>query len=214
MNDDELDQVLNRWKTPGPSRGLRARVLAGFPRRERRSIDGPLRWGARLRWGRPLHWAVAMVAVVCMLAIGAAQSGGGTLENLGDGISRLHNSAINWIGDMWVGHIVLAFRKSNPSIYVDGELRSDVEFGGSGVGVWVRIPGEGKYLVGLRRGAFRRSRAGVSGRRPNRADRVHRHVWLPRTASGLCDGARAAVIAAPHVNLKPECPIDRFVISI
>jgi len=169
MNDDELDQMLNRWKTPAPSRGLRTRVLAGFPRRERRSIDGPLRWGARLRWGRPLRWAAAMVAVVCMLAIGAAQSGGGTLENLGDGISRLHNSAINWIGDMWVGHIVLAFRKSNPSIYVDGELRSDVEFGGSGVGVWVRIPGEGKYLVGLRRTAF-------EGTVPPRAGRFDGHV--------------------------------------
>jgi hypothetical protein len=163
MNDDELDQVLNRWKTPGPSRGLRARVLAGFPRRERLSIDRPL------RWGRPMRWAAAMVALVCMLAIGAAQSGGGTLENLGDGISRLHNSAMNWIGDMWVGHIVLAFRNSNPSIYVDGELRSDVEFGGSGVGVWVRIPGDGKYLVGLRRTAF-------EGTVPPRAGRFDGHV--------------------------------------
>jgi hypothetical protein len=148
MNDDELDQVLNRWETPGPSRGLRARVLAGVPRRERLSINRLLRWDA------PLRWAAAMVAVVCMLAIGAAQSGGGTLEKLGDGLSRLQSSAIDWIGDMWVGHIVLAFRQSNPSIYVDGELRSDVEFGGSGVGVWVRIPGEGKYLVGLRRTMF------------------------------------------------------------
>jgi hypothetical protein len=95
MNDDELDQVLNRWKTPGPSRGLRARVLAGFPRRERLSFFR--------RPETPLRWAAALVAVLCMLAIGAAQSGGGTLENLGDGISRLHDSAINWIGDMWVG---------------------------------------------------------------------------------------------------------------
>jgi hypothetical protein len=161
MTDNELDQLLNRWKTPAPSRELRARVLAGFPRRERLSIGGPL------HWSRPLRWA--MVAVVCMLAIGAAQSGGGTLENIGDGISRLHNSAINWIGDMWVGHIVLAFRASNPSIYVDGELRSDVEFGGSGVGVWVRIPGEGKYLLGLRRTAF-------EGTVPPRAGRFDGHV--------------------------------------
>jgi hypothetical protein len=161
MNDDELDHVLNRWKTPGPSRGLRARVLAGFPRRKRLSFFR--------RRETPLRWAAALAAVVCMLAIGAAQSGGGTLENLGDGISRLHDSAINWIGDMWVGHIVLAFRRSNPSIYVDGELRSDVEFGGSGVGVWVRIPGEGKYLVALRRTAF-------EGTVPPRAGRFDGHV--------------------------------------
>ncbi|HXB73835.1 MAG TPA: hypothetical protein VNY05_36690 [Candidatus Acidoferrales bacterium] len=157
MTDNELDQVLNRWKTPAPSRGLRARVLGSFPRRE------------LLSFVKPLRWAAAMAAVVCMLAIGAAQSGGGTLGNIGDGISRWQDSAINWIGDMWVGHIVLAFRKSNPSIYVDGELRSDVEFGGSGVGVWVRIPGEGKYLLGLRRTAF-------EGPVPPRAGRFDGHV--------------------------------------
>ena len=157
MTEDELDRLLNRWQTPAPSTALRERVLDRFPLRERRSF-----------W-RPLRWAFAIAAVVCMLAIGAAQTGGGTLENLGDGISRLHNSAINWIGDMWVGHIVLAFRKSNPSIYVDGELRSDVEFGGSGVGVWVRMPGEGKYLLGLRRTAF-------EGTLPPRAGRFDGHV--------------------------------------
>ena len=157
MNDNELDQVLNRWRTPEPSRGLRARVLAGFPRRE------------RLSFGRPLRWAAALAVVLCLLAIGTAQSGGGTLENIGDGLNRLHMNTINWIGDVWVGHIAGAFRKSNPSIYVDGELRSDVEFGGSGVGAWVRIPGEGKYLLGLRRTAF-------EGKVPPRAGHFDGHV--------------------------------------
>uniref|UniRef100_Q01Y80 Uncharacterized protein n=1 Tax=Solibacter usitatus (strain Ellin6076) TaxID=234267 RepID=Q01Y80_SOLUE len=139
MNDHELDQALNRWKAPEPSRGFRSRVLARFPTRERPNFS------------RLLRWALAMAAVLCMLAIGAAQSGKGTLENLGDGLYQLHNNTINWIGDMWVGHIMAAFRNSNPKIYVDGELRPDVEFGGSGVGVWFRLPGEGKYLVALRR---------------------------------------------------------------
>jgi len=161
MNDDELDQLLNRWKSPRPSLRLRPRVLAGFPR--------PLPSDAPLRWGRALRWAAAVVAVVCMLAIGAAQSGGGALGNLGAEISWLDDSAINWIGDMWVGHVVRAFRESNPSIYVDGELRGDVEFGGSGVGVWVRMPGEGKYLVGLRRTAF-------EGTVPPRAGRFDGHA--------------------------------------
>ena len=142
MNDQELDQALNRWKTPEPSAGLRARVLARYPRPELRNF------------GRPLRWGLAMAAVLGLLAIASAQSGGGTLENIGDGIVRLHNNTINWIGDLWVGHVADAFRNSKPNIYVDGDLRTDVDFGGTGVGVWLRLPGEGKYLVALRRTGF------------------------------------------------------------
>jgi hypothetical protein len=156
MNDEELDQLLNRWKSPAPPSWLRARVLAGAPRRE------------RFRLGRPLRWAGALAAALCMLAIGA-QNGGAALDSLGDGISRLHSNTINWIADLWVGHIALAFRQSNPKIYVDGELRSDVEFGGSGVGAWVNIPGDGKYVVGLRRTAF-------EGTVPPRAGRFDGHA--------------------------------------
>jgi hypothetical protein len=104
-----------------------------------------------------------------MLAIGAERSGGGTLENLGEGISRLHESAINWVGDLWVEHALRAFRASNPSIYVDGKLRGDVEFGGSGAGLWVRIPGHGKYPVALRRTVF-------EGIVPPRAGRFDGHA--------------------------------------
>ena len=142
MNDHELDQALNRWKAPEPSHGFRARVLAGFPRRERPNYSRLIRWG------------LAMAAVLCMLAIGAAQGGRGALENLGDGVYQLHANAINWIGDLWVGHIAQAFRNSNPKVYVDGELRTDAEFGSSGVTAWVRVPGEGKYYVALRRTAI------------------------------------------------------------
>jgi hypothetical protein len=169
MNDDELDQVLNRWNAPPPSREFRARVLGGFPARGRLEIDGPLRSDARLRWSRALRWAAATAALVCVVAIGAAQSGSRTLENLGGGISRLRVTTMNWIGDLWVGHVALAFRESNPRIYIQGELRSDVEFGGSGVGVWVRIPEEGKYLVGLRSTAF-------EGPVPPRAGRFDGHT--------------------------------------
>lgn len=154
MNDHELDQMLNRWQAPSPSRELRARVLAGFPPRERLGTDSSLLPEARRHWSRPLRWAAAMAAVVCIIAIGGAQSGNGGMESLADGISRLRVNTVDWIADLWVGHVVRAFRESNPSIYIEGRLRSDVEFGGSGVGVWVRIPEEGKYLVGLRRTAF------------------------------------------------------------
>jgi hypothetical protein len=139
MNEHELDEALNRWKAPAPPRTLRGRVLAAFPRRE------PPNFGRLVRWG------LAMAAVLGMLAIGTAQTGHGTLENLGDGILRLHNNTVNWIHELWVGHIADAFRHSKPKIYVDGELRSDAEFGGSGAAVWLRLPEDGKYLVALRR---------------------------------------------------------------
>jgi hypothetical protein len=141
MNDNELDEALNKWRTPAPSNALRARVLEQFPRRERRSFARPLRWG------------LAMAAAMCLLAIGGAQSGGG-LGNLGDGLMRLHNDAFNFVGDLWVGHVMTAFRNSNPKIYVDGELRADAEFGGSGIGLWLRVPEDGKYFIGMRRTAF------------------------------------------------------------
>jgi hypothetical protein len=110
-----------------------------------------------------------MAAVLCMLAIGSAQSSHGMLVNLGDEIYQLHMDAVNWVGDLWVGHITDAFRSSKPSIYVDGELRSDVEFGGSGIGLWLRIPGDGKYLIGMRRTAF-------EGAVPPRSGRFDGHV--------------------------------------
>lgn len=157
MNDQELDQLLNRWKAPEPPVGLRARILATYPRPELRNF------GRRLRWG------LAMAAALCLLAIGSAQSGGGTLENIGDGIVRLHNDSINWIQDLWVGHIADRFRNSNPKVYVDGDLRADAEFGGSGIGVWLRLPGEGKYLVALRRRA-------IEGAVPPRAGLFDGHV--------------------------------------
>ncbi len=156
MNDSELEEMLNRWKAPAAPRGLRARVLANYPRRERPGL------------GRLLRWGFAMAAVAGMLALGA-QGGGGVLENLGDGIYRLHVDTVNWVHDAWVGHIAHAFLHSHPKIYVDGELRSDVEVGGSGVGLWLRIPGEGKYLIGLRRTAF-------EGPVPPRAGRFDGHA--------------------------------------
>ncbi|MCU1233516.1 MAG: hypothetical protein JWP63_1483 [Candidatus Solibacter sp.] len=160
MNDQELDEALNRWKAPATPTPLRARVLADYPRGERRG---------RRDLGRLLRWSLAMAAVLGVLAIASAQSGGGALENLGEGINRLHMNTINWIHDLWVGHIASAFRNSHPRIYVDGELRSDAEFGGSGVGVWLRLPGEGKYLVALRRTVF-------EGPAPPRAGRFDGHV--------------------------------------
>ena len=173
MNDHELHEALNRWTTPAPPPGLRARVLAAFPQRALRDF------------GRLLRWGLAMAAVLGILAIGSAQKGGGALENLGSGINRLHVDTINWIADLWVGHIGQAFRNSNPKIYVDGELRTDAEFGGSGVGVWLRLPEDGKYYIALRRTAFQ-------GPIPPRSGRFDGHVLE------FVAGARSVRIESRH----------------
>jgi hypothetical protein len=137
MTDSELDQLLNRWRTPVPSSGLRARVLERFPRRERRGFT------------RPLQWAVATAVVLCMLAIGMAQSGHGTLENFAAGVRDLSENVTQFFDQLWLGHILSAFSNSHLKIYVDGELQKDAVFGGGGVAWYLRTQGEGKYYLVL-----------------------------------------------------------------
>jgi hypothetical protein len=137
MTENELDQLLNRWRTPVPSTQLRERVLEKFPRRERRGF------------GRALGWAAAAAVLLCMLAIGTAQSGHGALENFATGVRDLSQNVTQFFDQLWLGHILSAFSNSHPKIYVDGELQKDAVFGGRGGGWWVRIPGEGKYYLAL-----------------------------------------------------------------
>jgi hypothetical protein len=137
MTENELDQLLNRWRTPAPSSGLRARVLERFPRRERRGF------------GRALRWGTAAAVLLCMLAIGAAQSGHGTLENFATGVHRLSEHVTQFFDEMWLGHILSAFSNSHLKIYVDGELQEDAVFGGRGVAWYLRTPGEWKYYLVL-----------------------------------------------------------------
>jgi hypothetical protein len=141
MTEKELDEMLDGWKAPAPSPALRARVLGSFPRRK------------SLGWWRPVRWATAMAAIVFMIAIGGAQTGNSTLGNLGNGIHDITVGVEQWFDYMWIAHIMLAFRNSNPKVYVDGELRTDAVFGSSG-NAWLRLPGEGKYYIALTRGGF------------------------------------------------------------
>ena len=159
MNDRELDEALNQWQAPAPSTSLRARVIAGYPQRAPRNF------------GRLLRIGLAMAAVLCLLAVASAQMASGpgqgwdgTAASIAGGLNRMHMKAINRIHDLWAGHVADSFRNSNPKIFVDGDLRNDVELGGSGAGLWVRIPGEGKYLVALRKSAFEGSVPPRSGR--------------------------------------------------
>jgi hypothetical protein len=137
MTENELDQLLNRWRTPVPSTQLRQRVLEKFPRRDPRGF------------GRALRWAAASAVLLCMLAIGTAQSGHGTLANFATGVRRLSQGVTQFFDQMWLGHILSAFRNSHLKIYVDGELQKDATYGGGGSVMWVQVPGDGKYYIAL-----------------------------------------------------------------
>ena len=136
MTENELDQMLNRWRVPAASSGLRERVLERFPRRERRSF-----------W-RPLRWALPIAAALCMIALGTAQSGH-PLENLANGVQGLIAGLEQFFGSHWAGHILSAVRNSHPKVYVDGQLLSETEYGGRGATMWVQVPGEAKYVIAL-----------------------------------------------------------------
>jgi hypothetical protein len=136
MTDNELDQLLNRWRAPAASSGLRERVLERFPQCERRSF-----------W-RPLRWALPIAAALCMIALGTAQSGH-PLENLANGVQGLIAGVHQFVGSHWAAHVLSAVRNSHPKVYVDGQLLSETEYGGRGATMWVQVPGEGKYVIAL-----------------------------------------------------------------
>src|SRR5437016_10337691 len=98
MTDTELDQLLDRWQTPIPSSGLRARVLLNLPRHERRGF------------GRPLRWVLVGAVASCMLAIGMGQSGHTALENLTKQMHAYRQRVGRLANQLWVGHILAAFR--------------------------------------------------------------------------------------------------------
>jgi hypothetical protein len=143
MNDKELDQILDRWNTPLPSRGFRPRVLGSFPERR------------RLIFGRPLRWAGAMAILMAMLAVGMEQAQRGGLDNLANGVRQFGDEVGQWFDDMWIAHIMMAFRNSQPKVFVGGELRTDAIVGGKMGGLWVQFPVEGRYWVALRLGTYR-----------------------------------------------------------
>jgi hypothetical protein len=157
MTDTELDQVLDRWEAPLPSPGLRARVLRNVPQPERR------------RGVRPLRWVLAIAVASCLLAIGMGQTGHTAVENLAGQLHTYRERLGRLANQLWVGHILAAFRDSHLKFYVDGELRADATFGGSGEGWWLRTPGEGKYYLTLSRFVF-------EGPVPPRAGRFDGHV--------------------------------------
>jgi len=172
MTDNELDQLLDTWQAPAAPPSLRARVLAAFPKRQRRN----------LRLG--LRWVLAITAASCVLAIGMEQKGPITLDNLATGVHHVHNEMIGWLDEVWIGHVLASFRGSELKIYVDGELQPQAEYGGGGATMWMRIPGDGKYYLTLSARSF-------EGPRPPVAGRFDGHVLEFRL------GARAVRIESP-----------------
>jgi len=144
MTDNELDQILDRWRTPMPSAGLRERVLNNTPPRlERRS------------YRRPWRWMLAIAAATWVLTLGIGQTGQFSLDNVADGLNHVQMKAVNFFGSLWWSHVLNAFQNSHPKIYLDGEARSDMTLsppawiGGQTFAMWVRVPGEGRYFIAL-----------------------------------------------------------------
>jgi hypothetical protein len=144
MTDNELDEILNRWRAPMPSAGLRERVLSNTPQRlERRS------------YRRPLRWVLAIAAATCLLTLGMGQTGHFSLYTVADRLNNVQMKAVNFFGSLWWNHVLNAFHNSHPKIYLDGEGRSDTVLsppawiGEQTFAMWVRIPGEGRYFIAL-----------------------------------------------------------------
>jgi hypothetical protein len=137
MTDTELDQVLNQWPTPEPSPALRTCVLLHVPRRERRSF------------GHPLRWILATAAASCVLAVGMEQAGHGVVADLSRQVQKVKRNVSMWVDDLWLSYTLASFRDSHLKTYVNGELRPDAVFGGSGAGWWLRVPEAGRYYLAM-----------------------------------------------------------------
>lgn len=70
MNDNELDEILNKWESPVPSDGLRTRILAPREADQRSSKTGSL--GFRLRW--PVFAAAGLAAFLLIAAHAVPQT--------------------------------------------------------------------------------------------------------------------------------------------
>ncbi len=135
MNDSELDRLLDTWEIPGPRASLRAGLRARFPRAERR------------KFGRPLQWILALAIASAALAVGMQQGG----ENAWDfgllgALTRLYNNFMEGLEAQRATSIVTHIRRSEPRVYVDGQLAPPLEYGPAAVMI-VHVPGEGVYRV-------------------------------------------------------------------
>ena len=137
MTDRELDQILDRWTVPTPPPALRRQVLGSWAPPARRGFI------------RPLQWAAALALASGMLTLGATQASPGLLDHFASVLHHFAGGSQSWVDQMYMAHVIAAYRHSNPKVYIDGELREDAEIGGSSGSMCVRVPGEGKYYLAL-----------------------------------------------------------------
>jgi hypothetical protein len=164
MNDQELDRLLDRWEAPSPSRALREAVRARLPRAEGRVRRFPLRW------------VLAVAAVSATLAIAMGQGGDASMEGFGAHLMRLHNMFFRWMHPSYGAQELRSkLLRSEPKIYVDGQLLKTPQFGAWRAGTtWVEVPGGGVYL-------FTSYSGGASGF--TEAGKVHGNVLQFRAGS-------------------------------
>ena len=108
MNDNELDEMLNQWKTPAASASLRRRVQAGLPNKPRRwySVLDAVGW-------KGMFGGLAAGAAMFLVVVGVASP-----QSLGIGTS---SPVVGY--PYFVLSTVTAYADDGSS-RIDGEIRS------------------------------------------------------------------------------------------
>jgi hypothetical protein len=110
MNDMELDRMLDQWQAPAPTRGMREKLRARFPRAERRVAR------------RPWRLLAAAALAFAALAVAMGQSGG---SPAGSRIAQAFMELWDHLGNVIEMHRVAALvgqiRDSDPQVSVDGK---------------------------------------------------------------------------------------------
>jgi hypothetical protein len=141
MSEHELDQLLNLWEAPAPSRSFREDVRARFPRAE------------KLGFVRPLRWALATLLTSAALAI--ALAGAVALaqsnETLADlpvirSLNEMYQNFLEGRQAARAKNIAIKIAASDPKVYVDGRVAPPLQFGDAAT-MDVQIPGDGVYSI-------------------------------------------------------------------
>ena len=133
MNDNELDRLLNTWQAPAPPESMRQRLRARFPKTE------------RIRFARTLKWALVGLCSLG-LTIAVAQTGEGHGDVVVRHLTHVYEGLVMMVDSHRAAFVRNAMRKSDPKVYVDGQLGATLEYRG-GASLWVHVPGDGVYVA-------------------------------------------------------------------
>jgi len=140
MNDTELNQLLDQWEAPPPPPSLRDGLRARFPRSEQQ------------RFSRRLRWMLVVAVASATLVLGMAQSGLNPPEGpLIRSLNHLYEHLTEGIEAWRATGIVTKIRRSEPKVYVDGQLAPPLKYGPAAT-MDVQVPGEGVYSFISHRG--------------------------------------------------------------